>query len=126
MRWIAYLIVAFVAGLEAFCALVGFGLSDMNPPPEVWEVWRRALWAIPVAGLLAAWVFVKRPGRVLMDKAIGLLVGFAGGLLAFYWGALAFHPTNGSHPEILMAAMALMPALLLCGAGVKLLFAPRA
>lgn len=125
MRWIAYLMVAFAAGLEVFCALVGFGLSEMNPPQEVWEAWRRALWAIPISGLLAAWVFVKRPGRVVMDKAIGLLAGFAGGLLAFYWGALAFHPTHGSQPEILITAMALMPALLLCGAGVKRLLAPR-
>ncbi len=122
-----WLLVAFVIGLEFFCLLFGLGFSEADTPRQVWQVWEHALWAIPLTGLLGIWLLQRKPGRSPHDRFLGSLVSLSGGLCVLYWGLQAITAYSGTEKSVLrlIAALALMPALLLLSAGVKRLVLGR-
>lgn len=122
-----WLLVAFVIGLEFFCLLFGLGFSEADTPRQVWQVWEHALWAIPLTGLLGVWLLQRKPGHASNDRLLGGLVSLIGGLCILYWGLQAITAHSGTDKSVLrlIAALALMPALLLLSAGVKRLVLGR-
>ncbi len=123
---ISWLMAAFVVALEFFCLLFGLGLSEAEASRAAWLEWERALWTIPICGFLGIWLRRRAPGRAQTERFWGGIGSLLGLLLTISWGVKIF--TRGSETEIstlrLVAALALMPSLLLLSAGLQKLFAP--
>jgi len=109
-----------VIGLELFCWLFSLSLADTGASREVWSLWRQAMWAIPITGLLAAWAMGRQTERAVSARLLGGILSLGGALASAYWIWQTLTLSSGSLAGNLLSAMALIPALLLLSAGIKL------